>query len=83
MKIFWFLICQNFHILKLIFQNNVSLGIVRSLPLGPRGLAVRRLPRTQEVVFSNHSEDKICFSQFTPFYEVDCENLFYKINFKI
>ena len=32
---------------------HISLGVVRSLPWGPRGLAVRRLPRMQEVVGSN------------------------------
>ena len=32
---------------------NISLCVVRSLPLGPRGLAVRRLPRMQEVMGSN------------------------------
>ena len=30
-----------------------------------RGLAVRRLPRMQEVVGSNPTEGKICFSHFT------------------
>ena len=40
-------------------------GVVRSLPGGLRGLAVRRLPRMQEVVGSNPTEGKICFSHFT------------------
>ena len=44
---------------------NISLGVVRSLPLSPCGLAVRRLPRMQEVVGSNPTEDKIWFSHFT------------------
>ena len=35
---------------------NISLGVVRSLLWGPRGLAVRRLPRMQEVVGSNPTE---------------------------
>ena len=32
--------------------------------------------------FESH-RGQICFSQFTPFYEVECEKLFCKINFKI
>ena len=39
----------------------ISLGVVRSLPWGPRGLAVRRLLQMQEVVGSNRTESKICF----------------------
>ena len=31
-----------------------------------------RLPRMQEVVGSNPTEGKICFSQFTLFYRVEC-----------
>ena len=52
---------------RLILKHieSISLGVVRSLPWGPRGLAVRRLPRMQEVVGSNPTEGKICFSQFT------------------
>ena len=58
---------------------NISLGVVRSLPWGPRGLAVRRLPRMQEVVGSNPTEGKIwLFLQFTLFYRVECEKLFCK-----
>ena len=41
-----------------------------------------RLPRMQEVVGSNPTEGKICFSHFTPFYEVECEELFCKTNLK-
>ena len=37
----------------------------------------------QEVVGSNPTEGKICFSQFTPFYEVECEKLFCKTNLKL
>ena len=29
------------------------------------------------------TEGKICFSQFTPFYEVECEKLFCKTNLKL
>ena len=36
----------------------------------------------QEVVGSNPTEGKICFSHFTPFYEVECEELFCKTNLK-
>ena len=36
----------------------------------------------QEVVGSNPTEDKICFSQSTPFYEVECEKLFFKLILK-
>ena len=44
----------------------ISLGVVRSLPRGPCGLAIRRLPRMQEVVGSNPTEGtKIYFSHFT------------------
>ena len=32
---------------------------------------------------SNPTEGKICFSQFTPFYEVECEKLFCKTNIKL
>ena len=32
--------------------------------------------------FSNPSEGKICFSQFTLFYRVECENLFCETNIK-
>ena len=62
---------------------NISLGVVRSLPLGPRGLAVRRLLRMQEVVGSNPTEGKNFFSQFTLFYRVEYENLFCKTNIKL
>ena len=44
---------------------------------------LRRLPRMQEVVGSNPTEDKICFSQFTLFYRVECEKLFCKTNLKL
>ena len=59
---------------------NISRGIVRSLPWGPRGLAVRRLPRMQVVVGSNLIEGKIRFSQFN---RVKCEKLFCKTNIKL
>ena len=49
----------------------------------PLCLAVKRLPRMQEVVSSNPTEGKICFSQFTLFYRVECENLFCKTNIKL
>ena len=49
----------------------------------PRGLAVRRLPRMQEVVGSNPVEVKNCFAQFTLFYGVECEKLFCKTNIKL
>ena len=48
-----------------------------------RGLAVRRLPRMQEVVGSNPIEGKICFSQFTLYYRVECGKLFCKTNIKL
>ena len=44
---------------------------------------MRRLPRMQEVVGSNPTERKICFSQFTLFYRVECEKLFCKTNIKL
>ena len=44
---------------------------------------LRRLPRMQEVVGSNSTEGKICFSQFTLFYSVECEKLFCKTNIKL
>ena len=44
---------------------------------------LRRLPRMQEVVGSNPNEGKICFSQFTLFYRVECEKLFCKTNLKL
>ena len=62
---------------------NISLSVVRSLPWGPHGLKVRRLPRMQEVVGSNLIEGKIRFSQFTLFYRVECEKLFCKTNIKL
>ena len=37
----------------------------------------------QEVVGSNPTEGKICFSQFTLFYRVECEKLFRKTNIKL
>ena len=37
----------------------------------------------QEVVGSNLTEDKICFSQFTLFNRVECEKLFCKTNIKL
>ena len=40
-------------------------------------LVVRRLPRMQEVVSSNPTESKICFSHFTLF-RVECKELFCK-----
>ena len=52
--------------------------LLASQPWGPRSLAVRRLPRMHEVVGSNPTEGKICFSQFTLFYRVECEKLFCK-----
>ena len=36
----------------------------------------------QEVVGSNPNEGKICFSQLTPFYGVECEKIFCKTNLK-
>ena len=49
------------------------------------GLAVRRLPRMQEIVGSNPTEGKIRFSQFefTLFYRVECKNLCCKTNIKL
>ena len=44
---------------------------------------LRRLPRIQEVVGSNPTEGKICFSQFTLFYRMECEKLFCKTNLKL
>ena len=44
---------------------------------------LRRLPRIQEVVSSNPTEGKICFSQFTLFYTVEWEKLFCKTNLKL
>ena len=44
---------------------------------------LRRMPRMQEVVGSNPTESKICFSQFTLFYRVECEKLFCKTNLKL
>ena len=44
---------------------------------------LRRLPRMQEVVGSNPTEGKICLSQFTLFYKVECEKLFCKTNLKL
>ena len=44
---------------------------------------LRRLPRMQEVVGSNPIEGKICFSQFTLFCRVECEELFCKTNLKL
>ena len=44
---------------------------------------LRRLPRMQEVVGSNPTEGKICFSQFTLFYRMECEKLFCKTNIKL
>jgi hypothetical protein len=35
------------------------------------------------VVGSNPIEGKICFSHFTPLYEVECEELFCKTNLKL
>ena len=37
----------------------------------------------QEVVGSNPTDGKICFSQFTLFYRVECEKLFCKTNIKL
>ena len=37
----------------------------------------------QEVVGSNPTEGKICFSQITLFYRVECEKLFCKTNIKL
>ena len=56
---------------------HISLGVVRSLSWGPRSLAVRRLPRMQEVVGSNPTERKICFSHFT-LLEWNLKNCFVK-----
>ena len=47
----------------------------------PRGLAVRRLPRMQEVVASNPTEVKILFFTIT-LIRVKCEELFCKTNIK-
>ena len=44
---------------------------------------LRRLPRMQEVVGSNPTEGKICFSQFILFYRVECKKLFCKTNLKL
>ena len=55
------------------------LGVIRSQPWGPRGLAVRRLPRMQEVVGSIPTEGKIHFSQFTPFMKWNVKNCFEKL----
>ena len=51
-RLCWKILSRYFHI---------SLGVVCSLPWGPRGLAVKRLPRMQEVVGSNPTEGKIWF----------------------
>ena len=60
----------------------INLGVVHSLPWGPRGLNFRRLLQMQKVEDSNPTEGKICFSQFIQIYEVECEELFCKINLK-
>ena len=57
---------------------HISLGVVRSLPWGPRGLVVRRLPRMQEVVGSNPTEGKICLLHFT-LLEWNVKNCFVKL----
>ena len=44
---------------------------------------LKRLPRMQEVVGSNPTEDKICFSQFTLFIEWSGKQLFCKTNLKL
>ena len=44
----------------------------------PRNLAVRRLPQMQEVVGSNSTEGKICFSHFT-ILEWTVKNCFVKL----
>ena len=46
-------------------------------------LVVRGLPQMQKVVGSNPTDGKICFSQFTLFYRVECEELFCKTNIKL
>ena len=56
----------------------ISLGLVRSLPWGPRGLAVRRLLQMQEVVGSNRTESKVCFLHFT-LWKWNLNNCFVKL----
>ena len=55
-----------FNKISLNTEANIRLGVVCPLPWGPRGLAVRRLPRVQEVVGSNPTEGKIY--SFTIYY---------------
>ena len=77
----WYLVGASWEKNTLLEYFDIFLGVVRSLPWGPRGLAVRHLPRMQEVVGSNHTEGKICFSHFTLF-RVEYEELFCKTNIK-
>ena len=58
---------------------HISLGVVRSLPWGPRGLAARRLPRMQEVVGSNPTEGKFVFHNLLYFVEWNVKNCFVKL----
>ena len=58
---------------------NISLGVVRSLPWGPCGLAVKTLAANALVVGSNPTDGKIHFSQFTPFMKWNVKNCFVKL----
>ena len=66
----------------LLMYLYISLGVVRFLLWIHCSLAERRLPRMQEVVGSNSTESKICFSHFTLF-NVKCEEVFWKTNIKL
>ena len=58
---------------------NINLSVVRSLPWGPRGLAVRRLPRMQEVVIWIPPSTKFVFYNLIYFIEWNVRNCFVKL----
>ena len=76
-------LCSEISLLTLTRNHH---GLLWILMLWPRpfsvGPANKRLPRMQEVVGSNPTEGKICFSLFTLF-RVECEELFCKTNIKL
>ena len=55
-------------------------SVVRSLPLGPCGLAGKRLPQMQEVVISNLTENKfVGFFHILLYLEWNVKNCFQKL----
>ena len=61
---------------------NINIDVVCSIPWDPRSLAVIWCSECRRSWVRIPLEKKNCFSQFTPFYEVECEYCFVKLILK-